>query len=225
MVDAVMKAQFIRVLIVDENALFRRGLVSLLNDCPDFLVTGEVTSVQEITAQEAELQPHVVIVDIQTKKPNGSQELFELRRMFPNSRLLVLTSSVDQKHMLKAMEDGARGYLLKDVDLKELVEALRLIARRDAILFPSEISGTLFNSATSRKCRKTSGLLSPREMQVLTLVAQGSSNKEIAEACHLSETTIKAHVRRILDKLDVKNRAQAVGLAIDAGLLSTKNRS
>ncbi|MBI2853405.1 MAG: response regulator transcription factor [Chloroflexi bacterium] len=211
----------IAVIVVDENHVFRRGLVSVLKDYPDFVVVGDVPNAKEATARTTVRRPDIVIFGSAGPDANGIQSIWELRQMFPRAKVFVLTASCNQDYILKAMEAGAKGYMHKTAGVSELVESLRLIARGDAVVYPSRVMSPLIAAEATREKRGAFNGLSPREQEVLTLVAQGSSNKEIAARCYVSEATVKAHVRRIREKLCVKNRAQAVGLAVTRGLLNT----
>lgn len=211
----------VNILIVDSNLIYRKGLISILGDYPEFRVVGEATDSREAAAKADEVQPDIVIVDIFACGGEGIEAITFLRQKFPDAKVIILTASEKEKDFFEAIKSGARGYLSKSVALTELIESIRLVASGDAIVSPSKAIRLLEEFRETNEVSRNGGnRLTPREIEVLQLVAQGASNKEIAASCYVSETTVKAHLRKILEKLRVKNRAEAVALAANKGLFN-----
>lgn len=210
----------VNIIVIDGNLLYCRGMVSTINDYPEFRVVGEVSDIDQVLARSWEPSPHAIVIDAFTNGSGGAKSVLTLRQKFPGAKVIIMTSSSRQGDFLQAMRAGARGYLLKTAGPAEMVECIRLVTKGDAIVSPSKVLALLDELATANDAGNDwRNRLSPRETEVLKLVAQGASNKQIASSCYVSETTIKAHVRKILEKLSVKNRAEAVALATSQGLL------
>jgi DNA-binding NarL/FixJ family response regulator len=211
----------ITVLIVDDHPVFRRGLVMVLGGHPEIEVVGEAADGIEAVEKATELQPSVVIMDMQMPRSNGVEATAALRKVAPNSKVLILTVSERNGDVFEAMQAGARGYLLKYVDVEELMAAIKAVAMGNVIISQA-IAGKLIDylRPTSEPSEANgTPTLSIRELEVLRLVAAGASNGEIAEKLSISEATVKAHLRNIMDKMQVKNRAQAVARAFSNGVL------
>ncbi len=215
----------IKVLVVDDHPVFRHGLISVLEKLPDFQVVGQATNGLEAVVKAQEYQPDVVTMDIRMAGGGGVESTAAIRQTLPQVRVLILTVSDKDDDLFAAIKAGAKGYLLKSAELDELVDAIRLVAGDEAIISPSMAARLLEEFQQSSGYRPAIELdkLSRREREVLQLVAQGGSNKEIATKLFISETTVKAHLRRILDKLHVKNRAEAVAKATAKGLFSSQD--
>ena len=213
----------ITILVVDDHPVFRKGLVMVLGANPDIQVVGEAADGVEAVEKATELQPSVVIMDLQMPRSSGAEATAALRKAAPNTKVLILTVSERNGDIFEAMQAGARGYLLKYVDIEQLVAAVKVVALGDVIISQS-IAGKLIDylrpageqaDANANEMQT----LSIRELEVLKLVAAGSSNGEIGDQLSISEATVKAHLRNIMDKLQVKNRAQAVARALSSGVL------
>ncbi len=204
----------IKVLVVDDHPVFRQGLFSLLKDCPDFQVVGEAANGSEAISKASEHKPDVVVMDVRMPECNGVEATAALQESIPDSKVLVLTVSDRDDDLFAAMKAGARGYLLKDAELDSLITAIKVVASGDVIITPA-MAARLINEVKQGNMHQNSDKmngLSVRERQVMQLVVQGDSNKDIAAKLFISETTVKAHLRTILEKLQVKNRAQAAAL-------------
>jgi DNA-binding NarL/FixJ family response regulator len=211
----------ITVLIVDDHPVFRHGLMMVLGGHSEIEVVGEAVDGIEAVEKAAELQPSVVIMDIQMPRSNGVEATAALRKVAPNSKVLILTVSERNGDVFEAMQAGARGYLLKYVDTDELVAAIKSVAMGNVIISQTIASTLIDYLRPTSEPSETNGTptLSMRELEVLRLVAAGASNGEIADKLSICEATVKAHLRNIMDKLQVKNRAQAVARAMSNGVL------
>jgi DNA-binding NarL/FixJ family response regulator len=212
----------VRVLLVDDQALFREGLRTLLSTRADIDVVGEAADgIQALAAAEA-TRPAVVLMDLRMPDMDGIQATARFRDRFPEVRVLVLSTFDDEGNVMGALRAGAAGYLLKDVTLDTLVGAIHAAARGECFL-QSTVTGTVVEAVTRLTALgpTASALvlpLSPREREILALVALGASNKEIADRLCLAEGTVKNHVTNILVKLDVRDRTQAALRARGLGL-------
>ena len=209
------------ILVIDSYAVYRYGLTSMLKEQPEFRVIGDAANTSEAVAKLGELQPDIVIMDIFMPGGEGVEAVNLMRQKFPDVKVIVFTLSDKEEDFLRAMRAGARAYLLKSIETAELIESVHLVATGHAIVsplmafrLPEEFGNT------NKQNRQGVNSLSPREKEVLCLVAQGASNKEIAVKCYVSQTTAKAHLRRILEKMNVRNRAQAAAMGISKGLLN-----
>jgi len=205
----------IRLLIVDNHTLFRQGLISLLQNEHEFQVVGEAASGDAAMQQALALQPDVVLMDVTLPGMDGIETACRLLADMPGVRVLMLTISDRDEHLLAAIQAGARGYLLKSADADELFYAIRHVQAGEAILSPA-MTLHLFNivraSPTLLPLLAADLPLTRREQGVLRLLAQGQSNRQIAQALMISENTVKTHVRHILEKLELDSRSEAVAL-------------
>jgi DNA-binding NarL/FixJ family response regulator len=212
----------IRVVVVDDQTLVRRGIRSLLELSDEVEVVGEAGDGDEALAVVEETRPDVLLLDLQMPGRDGIGVLVELGRRGAELPVLVLTTFDDDDLVLRALRAGARGYLLKDVTLEQLVDAVRELAGGGSLVQPAVTDRLL--RAERPPARSFSGLPDPqpltdREQEVLRLLAGGYANKEIAGALHLAEGTVKNHVSSVLLKLGVRDRTRAVLRALDLGLL------
>jgi DNA-binding NarL/FixJ family response regulator len=215
----------IRVLLVDDQALFREGLEILLSVHKDMLVVGQASNGQEAVEVAAQVQPDVILMDVRMPILNGVQATRRLKKALPQCRVIVLTTFDDDEYVFDALRAGAAGYLLKDVPSARLVEAIRATARGDSILEPSVAAKVIaeFTRVSSlvpaAQMEQLVEPLSERELEILGLIARGASNKEIADRLFIAEGTVKNHVTHILGKLGVRDRTQAALKARELGLL------
>jgi len=217
----------IRVLLVDDQALFCEGLRTLLDLQPDIEVVGEANNGREAIECVARAAPDVVLMDIQMPVLDGVAATRDIRAHHPNTQVIVLTTFDDDEYVFEALRAGAVGYLLKDVASDRLAEAVRSAARGESFLQPSVAAKvvaeyTRLADAPHARERANQALVEPlsdRELEVLRLVATGASNKEIAATLVIAEGTVKNHVTNILGKLGVRDRTQAALNAKELGLV------
>jgi DNA-binding NarL/FixJ family response regulator len=204
----------IRIVIADDHPIFRAGLQGLLAAQDDFQVVGEAANGKEAVAVVRHTAPEVLLVDLQMPQLDGVGAIREIRTVAPNTRILVLTTYDSDGDILRAVEAGATGYLLKDTPREELFRAIHATARGDSVLSPS-VASKLVGRARGPVERS----LSARELEVLTLVARGVSNKIIGKDLRISEATVKTHLIHIFAKLGVDDRTAAVTVAMERGIL------
>jgi two-component system NarL family response regulator len=211
----------IRVLVVDDHPTFRQGLISVLRQYPEFMTVGQAANGEQAVALASDLQPDIVIMDICMPGGDGIAATMALQQKLPQAKVLIVTVSDKDDDLFAAIKAGAKGYLLKNVSVQELIDSIRLVAKGEAIVSPS-MAVRLLNEfkQAGKEPHKELGSLSLRENEVLQLVAQGASNKEISIRLFISETTVKAHLRAILEKLHARNRAEAVAVAAAKSLLN-----
>ncbi|MET9067686.1 response regulator [Streptosporangium sandarakinum] len=212
----------IRVLIADDQGMVRTGFTVFLSSQPDIEVVGEAADGREAMARTAELRPDVVLMDVRMPVMDG---LAATRAILdadgPKPKVLILTTFDLDDYVYEALRAGASGFLLKDASAQQLAEAVRVVASGDALLAPSVTRRLIseFARVGPRRPRARPTDITERETEVLTLIAQGRSNQEIAEQLVVSEQTVKTHVGRILAKLDLRDRAQAIVYAYETGLV------
>lgn len=209
----------IRVVVADDHPVVREGLRSFLSSRPGIDVVGEAGSADEVVAVVSSLEPDVVLVDLMM--PGGGIEAIRQVAALPSPpRALVLTSFVGDDKVLPALKAGAAGYLLKDVDPADLEAAVRTVHRGGSVLGPA-VAARVLDQATSTRLIEDDRLaeLTPREREVLTLLGQGMSNRQIADALYIAEKTVKTHMSSILTKLRVTDRTQAALYAVRHGVV------
>jgi DNA-binding NarL/FixJ family response regulator len=215
----------VRVLVVDDHALFRRGIVTVLTNQANIKVVGEATNGLEAIEKAAELVPDVIVMDLNMPQCSGLEATQALQTKMPHLNILVLTVSENEADLFSAIKFGATGYMLKNTEPEELVQGIYHIANGGVIISPSMAAKLLTefkDSTTDAQARVTAdeeANLSPREDEVLRLVSQGATNREIADSLFISENTVKTHLRNIMDKLHLANRSQAAAYAVKRGLV------
>lgn len=215
----------LRILLVDDHSLFRRGIASLLESHSDIEIVGEAEDGFEAVAKARKTLPDIILMDVNMPKRGGLEATKIIKQELPEVEIVMLTVSEDEDDLFEAIKNGAKGYLLKNLEPEQLFEMLEGIRQGEAA-----ISGTM--AAKILQEFKQSNLtitetdeeesvdeLTPREVKVLEQVVTGASNKQIAELLHITENTVKIHLRNILEKLQVKNRTQAAVQAVRDGLV------
>ncbi|MFI6928060.1 response regulator [Nonomuraea spiralis] len=203
----------VRLIIVDDHPVVRDGLRGIF-ETDGFEVVGEAADGAEALAVALRTGPDVVLLDLRMPGPSGAELIRRLREQCPGSYVLVLTTFGDDADVVPAIEQGATGYLLKDTPRAELRQAVLAAARGETVLSPA-VAGALTRRAQPPEQRT----LSPRELEVLGLIARGATNREVARRLFITEATVKTHLLHVFAKLEVKDRAAAVAAAYDKGLL------
>ena len=215
----------IRVLICDDHALFRRGLVMVLESEDGIEVVAEAEDGEDAIAKAAETAPDVILMDVRMPKMSGIDATRAIADVVPAAKILMLTVSDEEEDLYEAVKAGATGYLLKEISIEEVANAIRAVITGQSLISPSMASKLLseFNNLAKAAQQKVMApKLTDRELQVLKLVAQGLSNREVAEQLFISENTVKNHVRNILEKLHLHSRMEAVVYAVREKLLDIR---
>lgn len=210
----------IRVLIVDDHAIFRFGLRSLLADEPDISVVGEADSYSATLAAVAQLNPDIVILDVRLGGVDGIHTARQLQQQHPQVRVMFLTTYEDSQYLIGALQAGAYAYLLKSSSYDSLASMIRSVQRGQRMLAPELVHHVLdeFHRMAKERLRQEAGL-SDQEIEVLRLLADGATSRDIADRLFWSEVTVKRKIQDIADKLNVANRMQAVAEAVRRGLI------
>ncbi len=219
----------IKVLIADDHRVVREGLVAILKTKENIEVVGEAQDGQEAVEKARTLEPDVILMDVSMPRMGGVEATRLIKREFPHIGIVALTMYEEQQYIFDLVRGGATGYLLKDTESAQIVEAIRAISRGESLIHPSVASKILaeFSLLAQKKGKKPSWVehdLTEREITVLRLVADGKTNKEIANSLGLSEKTVKNHVRNIFHKLQVYDRTQAAILGIRKGIIDLEPR-
>ncbi len=218
----------VKVLVVDDHTLFRRGIAAVLTNQENLEVVGEALDGLEAIEKTKEIAPDVVLMDLNMPRCSGLEAIQALQTEMPQVNVLVLTVSDKEADLFAAMKFGARGYILKNTEPDELIHAIFHIAQGGVIVSPLMATKLLteFKDLSAGVERESipgaEADLSPREGEVLQLVAQGASNKKIANSLFISENTVKTHLRNIMEKLHLVNRSQAAAYAVQRGLVQYK---
>jgi DNA-binding NarL/FixJ family response regulator len=215
----------IRVLVVDDHALFRRGLEIVLVQEPDIDVVGEASDGEEAVAAAADLLPDIVLMDVRMPRGSGIDACTAIKDLVPSARIIMLTMSDDEADLYEAIKAGASGYLLKEIPIDEVAAAIRAVFTGQSLISPAMAGKLLteFASMMREPVDQPRSLAAPRltdrELQVLKLVARGMNNRDIAKELFISENTVKNHIRNILEKLQLHSRMEAVVYAVREKLL------
>lgn len=212
--------EIIRVVLVDDHALFRKGLAALLAEEPGFEIVGEASDGEEALAKATEVMPDVILMDIYMPRCDGLAATQLIKARLPYVRIVILTVSETDRNLFEALKAGAQGYLPKRIQPTELYEMLRRTARGEAALTAAMAAKVVDEfGRLSREDQEVQGL-TRREREILDLVARGKTNKEIGTALRISENTVRNHLRNILDKLHLHNRTQVAAFAVREGLVA-----
>lgn len=202
----------IRILVADDHPVVREGLVAIINSQKDMEVVAEASNGIEAVGQYTATRPDLALLDLLMPGKNAAEVIQEIAEKFPNARIIVLTTYHGEEHIYRALQAGARAYLLKASPKRELLDAIRKVHSGQRVI-PPEVAATLAS-------RIPASDLTPREMDVLRLIVKGLSNKEIAAHLHLTEGTVKGYISGLLIKLHVSDRTQAATAAIQRGLVT-----
>ncbi len=216
----------IRVLLVDDHALFREGLAVVISSQPDMEVVGNANDGLEAVIKAQELKPDLILMDIQMSTMDGLEATRQIKQILPDTTIVVLTVRDDDEKLFEALKSGAQGYLLKDIRSHKMIEMLQSAMNGEAAITPS-LAGRVLAEFRRMSLQQVNDLdsvpednsLTERELEVLSLVAKGASDKEVAEKLFVSLNTVKTHIRNILSKLRVDSRKEAAKLAQNKGLL------
>lgn len=215
-----------RILLVDDHDIVRLGLMTLLNDRPDMEVVGEASTAAEAVRQTGALSPNVVLMDIRLPGEGGIEATRQVTARFPKVKVVMLTSFADDELVMRAISAGAVGYVLKQVGNEELIRAIQAAARGEALLDPSTTARLLSRVREAERIAEEDAFreLTDREMDVLTHLAKGKTNAEIASLLHLSEKTVGNYVSNMLEKLHLNNRIELAAYAYEHHLFERLGR-
>lgn len=217
------KQKKVRLLIADDHEIVRKGLRVLLETSTEVEVVGEAANGKEALSKAAQYRPDLILLDLVMPGKDGLEVIKEIKNNFPLVKILVLTSYSEEEKLAQALKEGALGYLLKDSSPEELLEAIKEVSQGKTHLSP-ELAFRVVRLMTGKTTPlSNSEFLTKRELEVLNLLAQGLSDREIAQRLFISPRTVGTHVSNILTKLGVKNRTQAVLLAQEKGLVKKKS--
>jgi len=218
----------VRVLVVDDQQLIRDGIASMLDIQPGVVVVGTAKNGQEALEQASALAPDIILMDIHMPVMNGIEATLKLRRQIPESQVVMLTTFDDESYIIRSLQAGACGYLLKDIAVDELAQAVKL-AHAGVYQLAPEIAGKLVGNlmlkSQPKAPRPSEFGLTKRELEVLKLIARGATNSEIAEQLFVSQGTVKNHVSSILNRLGLRDRMQAALFAIENNLVARSDES
>lgn len=209
----------IRVLLVDDHRIVRQGISSLLELESDLTVVGEAASGARALELIDEKQPDIVLLDVKMPDMDGADVCREIQARYPNLPVIILTAYSGDEHVLRCIQAGARGYVLKDVDVVELVRTIRVVHGGQSVLDGKVIAAVMTELKRPAAARHHGPEFSQREIDIIRLVSQGLSNKEIADRLFLSTSAVKYHLRNIMDKLGVSTRAAVIYEATQHGLI------
>ncbi|HET7475571.1 MAG TPA: response regulator transcription factor [Dermatophilaceae bacterium] len=214
----------IRVLVVDDHVLYRRGLELVLGQEPDIDIVGEASDGTEAIRRTEELLPDVVLMDVRMPRRSGIEACSAIKEVVPSTKIVMLTISDEESDLYEAVRAGANGYLLKDVPGEQIADGLRAVQSGQSLISPSMASKLLSEFATMIRRHDERPVvpvprLTDRELEVLRLVARGMANRDIARALFISENTVKNHVRNILEKLQLHSRMEAAMYAVREKIL------
>ncbi len=211
----------IKILIVDDHAVVRDGLVTMLGRQSDFVVTGQAVNGLEAVEKARQLKPDVILMDLRMPELDGVGAMNQIREQDQDVKFIVLTTYDTDEYIFDAIDAGAKGYLLKDASREDLFESVRAVHRGESLIEPGVAAKVLDRLAQMSRQARVGGpqVLSERELEVLRLMAAGAANKNIASDLAISESTVKTHVTNIFQKLEVNHRTEAVTQALQRGII------
>lgn len=201
----------IRVLSVDDHPFLREGIAAIVNNQPDMILVAQASNAQEAVQQFRKYQPDVTLMDIRLPDRTGIEAMIEVRTEFPDARIIMLTTFEGDTEIRRALEAGARGYILKSMPPKELVEVIRQVYAGNKRI-PSQVAAQLAEHLGDEA-------LTDREIEVLSQIAKGNRNRDIAEKLFITEETVKVHIKHIMGKLGASDRTQAVAIGVRRGII------
>jgi two-component system response regulator NreC len=212
----------VRLLIADDHMIFRQGIKKLLDEEPDLQIVGEAADGREVVKKATELKPDVILMDIAMANLNGLEATKQIKKVLPESKIIMLTMHKNEEYVLQSFQAGASGYILKEGAVEELVSAIRSIHADKSFLSPT-VSKTLVDAYLRKmetgKTETPFDLLTDREREVLQLIAEGFTNREVAKQLFISVKTVEAHRAHIMQKLNIHDIAKLVKYAIQKGLV------
>jgi NarL family two-component system response regulator YdfI len=215
-------SELIRVLIADDHLVVREGLRLILETAEEFELVGEAADGAQAVQLAKELEPDVVLMDLQMPRLDGLAAIEQIRAQQPNIAIVILTTYNEDDRMIRGLRAGSRGYLLKDTDRETLLNTIRAAARGQTLLKPEIMNRVLAHTDSASASARTPSPadMTEREMQVLRLIVRGAQNKEIAAQLNITERTVKAHLASIFNRLGVNSRTEAAAVAVRMGLVS-----
>ena len=209
----------IKLLIADDHPVVREGLISMISREPDFKVVAEASNGLEAVNKAAQFKPDVILMDLRMPELDGVEAIRQIAEADPDAKFIILTTFSDDEYIFKGIEVGARAYLLKDAPREELFKAIRAVYQGESLIQPVVASKVLSRFAEMSRQSQSPEVLTERELEVLTLIAKGSANKEIAAELHISNSTVKTHIASIFQKLGTNDRTEAVTIALKKGII------
>ena len=215
----------IQILLADDHMIVRKGLASILNNEPGLEVIGEAEDGREAVQKVEELNPDIVVMDISMPQLNGLDATRQIKKRFPDMKILILTMHISDEYVYEVLQAGASGYILKQAAPTELLSAIQSVQQGDIYLSP-KVSKTVINEYLKKSQIdkiKTESQLTEREREIVQLIAEGNSNREIAEILHISIKTVESHRTKVMEKLDLHSTANITRYAIRKGIISVNN--
>ncbi len=209
----------IRIVIADDHPIVRQGLATVLSQEEDLEVVGQAGNGLEAVAQAQKLHPDIILMDLQMPEMDGVEAIQEIKMETSDIGIIILTTYVTDDYIFRGIEAGARGYLLKDSPPEEVLKAIRAVHKGESLIQPKVASRLLDRFSQLARAPDTGEVLSPREVEVLQLIATSAANKEIANELLIGESTVKTHIIHIFNKLEVKGRTEAVAEAVRRGII------